>query len=88
MGTRSLLIQTRSASLALRQMRMISPAAKKTGQLTIPTKPMWRAETTICVTITTGMTATTRRMPRRSVIALEKMFVVSSSIGTMSQASA
>ncbi len=36
---------------------------------------MWSAETTICVTMTIGMTATTRRMPRRSLIALEKMLV-------------
>ncbi len=51
------------------------PTARKTGQLMIPTKPMWSAETTICVTMTTGMTAMTRRMPRRSLIALEKMLV-------------
>ena len=88
MGTRSSFIQTRSGSLALRQMRMVSPAARNTGQLMIPTKPMWRTETTTWVTTTTGMTAMTRRIPRRSVMALEKMFVDSLSIGTMSQARA
>ena len=80
-GTRSSFIHTRSASLALRQIKMLSPTARKTGQLMIPMKPIWRAETTIWVTTTTGMTAMTRRMPRRSLTALEKMFVDSPSRG-------
>ncbi len=71
-GTTSLSMNAFSDSLALRQMRMTTPTARKVGHPMNPTNGTCRIPVMICTAISRGMRmAAIVRMPRRSLMARE-----------------
>ena len=88
-GTTSLSMKAFSDSLALRQMRTITPTARNVGHPMRPTNGTCRLVVMNCTAMSSGIRmAATVRMPRRSRVAREAMLASSPSIGISSQAMA